>query len=226
MSEISDRLEVSTAAQFKALGHPLRHRLLFALGKEAATISQLAVALGTAKGNVAHHLGVLRDAGMVHVAETRQVRGGTEQYYRRSARSGSTSSVKARGRTTPSSSKRSRPSSRTTTPTRCYRCGTSGSPRTKPPNWPRRSNGWSMTSPTPAPASPATASSSRSTARVSPSHRRVLSTAPDSVGRRRYSLSQTTRTVKAPDLSPFGRGRARPRPDHEWPVAGPGVPLT
>ena len=86
MSEISDRLEVSTAAQFKALGHPLRHRLLFALGQEAATISQLAVALGTAKGNVAHHLGVLREAGMVHVTETRQVRGGTEQYYRRSAR--------------------------------------------------------------------------------------------------------------------------------------------
>jgi len=86
MSEISDHLEVSTAAQFKALGHPLRHRLLFALGQEAATISQLAAALGTAKGNVAHHLGVLRDAGMVHVAETRQVRGGTEQYYRRSVR--------------------------------------------------------------------------------------------------------------------------------------------
>ncbi|WP_328998844.1 winged helix-turn-helix domain-containing protein [Kribbella sp. NBC_00709] len=85
MTKIRDRLEVSTAAQFKALGHPLRQRLLFALGKEAATISQLAVALGTAKGNIAHHLGVLRDAGMVHVAETRQVRGGTEQYYRRSA---------------------------------------------------------------------------------------------------------------------------------------------
>jgi DNA-binding transcriptional ArsR family regulator len=86
MNEIVDHLEVSSAAQFKALGHPLRHRLLFALGQEAATISQLAAALGTAKGNVAHHLGVLRDAGMVHVAETRQVRGGTEQYYRRSVR--------------------------------------------------------------------------------------------------------------------------------------------
>jgi DNA-binding transcriptional ArsR family regulator len=86
MDEIVEHLEVSSAAQFKALGHPLRHRLLFALGQEAATISQLAGALGTAKGNVAHHLGVLRDAGMVHVAETRQVRGGTEQYYRRSVR--------------------------------------------------------------------------------------------------------------------------------------------
>ncbi len=81
-----DQLEISTPEQFKALGHPLRHRLLFALGPEAATISQLATALGTAKGNVAHHLGVLRDAGMVRVVETRKVRGGTEQYYRRAAK--------------------------------------------------------------------------------------------------------------------------------------------
>lgn len=85
-SEMAERFEVSSAAQFKALGHPLRHRLLFALGQDPATISQLAGALGTAKGNVAHHLGVLRDAGMVRVVETRQVRGGTEQYYRRTAK--------------------------------------------------------------------------------------------------------------------------------------------
>jgi DNA-binding transcriptional ArsR family regulator len=81
-----DDLEITTAAQHKALGHPLRHRLLFALGQEPATISRLAAGLGTAKGTVAHHLGVLRDAGLVHVAETRKVRGGTEQYYRRTAR--------------------------------------------------------------------------------------------------------------------------------------------
>jgi DNA-binding transcriptional ArsR family regulator len=84
--EMAERLEISTAAQYKALGHPLRHRLLFALGQEPGTISQLATALGTAKGNVAHHLGVLRDAGMVRVVETRQVRGGTEQYYQRTAK--------------------------------------------------------------------------------------------------------------------------------------------
>jgi DNA-binding transcriptional ArsR family regulator len=84
--EMADQLEISTTEQFKALGHPLRHRLLFALGQEAATISQLATTLGTAKGNIAHHLGVLRDAGMVRVVETRQVRGGTEQYYRRTAK--------------------------------------------------------------------------------------------------------------------------------------------
>ncbi|GAA1609634.1 helix-turn-helix domain-containing protein [Kribbella sancticallisti] len=84
--DMEEQLEISTSEQFKALGHPLRHRLLFALGQEAATISQLAATLGTAKGNVAHHLGVLREARMVRVVETRQVRGGTEQYYRRTAR--------------------------------------------------------------------------------------------------------------------------------------------
>jgi DNA-binding transcriptional ArsR family regulator len=79
-------LRVSTPEQFKALGHPLRHRLLFALSERPATIGQLAGALGSQKGNIAHHLKVLRDAGMVRVVATRQVRGGTEQYYQRSAR--------------------------------------------------------------------------------------------------------------------------------------------
>jgi DNA-binding transcriptional ArsR family regulator len=81
-----DVLAVSTPEQFKALAHPLRQRLLFALGQRPATISQLAAALAAQKGNVAHHLKVLREAGMVFVAETRQVRGGTEQYYQRTAR--------------------------------------------------------------------------------------------------------------------------------------------
>jgi DNA-binding transcriptional ArsR family regulator len=77
-------MNISSPAQFKAMGHPLRQRLLFLLG-EPATISQLASRLGIAKGSISHHLKVLRDAGMVEVSETRQVRGGTEQYYRRAA---------------------------------------------------------------------------------------------------------------------------------------------
>lgn len=81
-----DVQEISSPEQFAALAHPLRQRLLFALGHRPATISQLAAQLETAKGNVAHHLKVLRTAGLVHVAETRQVRGGTEQYYQRVAR--------------------------------------------------------------------------------------------------------------------------------------------
>jgi DNA-binding transcriptional ArsR family regulator len=81
-----DVQEISTPAQFAALAHPLRQRLLFTLGSRQATISQLAVRLDAKKGSVAHHLKVLREAGLVHVAETRQVRGGTEQYYLRTAR--------------------------------------------------------------------------------------------------------------------------------------------
>jgi DNA-binding transcriptional ArsR family regulator len=82
----NDVLTISTPEQYRALGHPLRHRLLFALGQRPATISQLAVALDSHKGNIAHHLKVLREAGLVAVTETRQVRGGTEQYYQRTAR--------------------------------------------------------------------------------------------------------------------------------------------
>lgn len=81
-----EQLTVTSAGQYRALGHPMRHRLLFALGQQPATISQLASALGSHKGNVAHHLKVLREAGLVAVTETRQVRGGTEQYYQRAAR--------------------------------------------------------------------------------------------------------------------------------------------
>ena len=81
--EDDDVAAVATPQQFKALGHPMRHRLLFALGQGEATISQLAATLGSNKGNIAHHLKVLTDAGLAVPAGTRQVRGGTEQYYRR-----------------------------------------------------------------------------------------------------------------------------------------------
>lgn len=81
-----DVARITTPEQFKALGHPMRHRLLFALGQGQATISQLAAALGSNKGNIAHHLKVLAAAGLVRPAGTRQVRGGTEQYYQRASR--------------------------------------------------------------------------------------------------------------------------------------------
>jgi DNA-binding transcriptional ArsR family regulator len=84
--EEEDVTAITTPQQFKALGHPMRHRLLFALGQGEATISQLAAALGSNKGNIAHHLKVLTDAGLALPAGTRQVRGGTEQYYRRAHR--------------------------------------------------------------------------------------------------------------------------------------------
>jgi DNA-binding transcriptional ArsR family regulator len=80
----AEMMEISSPEHFKALAHPTRQRVLFALG-QPATVSQLAVAIGSHKGNIAHHLAVLRNAGLVVPAGTRQVRGGTEQYYQRAA---------------------------------------------------------------------------------------------------------------------------------------------
>ncbi|TPG19560.1 ArsR/SmtB family transcription factor [Pedococcus bigeumensis] len=79
-------LEATDPRQLKALAHPLRNRIIFALGAEGSTVSQLAKSLSTNKGNVAHHLAVLEQAGLVRRGDRRQVRGGTEQYFLRVAR--------------------------------------------------------------------------------------------------------------------------------------------
>lgn len=84
-SPSDDELTITSAQQYRALGHPARHRLLFALGQQAATLSGLAADLGMSKGSTAHHLKILREAGLVRLDHTRQVRGGTEQYFTRAA---------------------------------------------------------------------------------------------------------------------------------------------
>ena len=83
---MTDLLDATGPAYAKAMAHPTRHRLLLELGGDGATISQLANRLTTNKGNVAHHLNVLVQAGLVRRGRTRTVRGGTEQYYVRAAR--------------------------------------------------------------------------------------------------------------------------------------------
>ena len=79
-------LETTDPRQLNALAHPLRNRILFALGPDGSTVSKLATTLATNKGNVAHHLAVLEGAGLVRRGPRRQVRGGTEQYFLRAAR--------------------------------------------------------------------------------------------------------------------------------------------
>ena len=83
---MTDELHATSPAHLHALAHPTRVRLWRELGDDGATISQLAHRLPTNKGNVAHHLGVLVDAGLARKGRTRTVRGGTEQYYERTAR--------------------------------------------------------------------------------------------------------------------------------------------
>lgn len=76
-----DHLVLHSTEQFKALGHPVRHRMVNVLRQRPATLRQLAHALGMSKGTIGYHVRVLREAGLVRLAETRQVRGGTEQYF-------------------------------------------------------------------------------------------------------------------------------------------------
>jgi DNA-binding transcriptional ArsR family regulator len=74
-------LVLQTPAHFKALGHPVRHRIVNVLRQRPATLGQLGAALGLAKGTISFHVRVLRAAGLVELAGTRHVRGGTEQYF-------------------------------------------------------------------------------------------------------------------------------------------------
>ncbi|MFG3015891.1 ArsR/SmtB family transcription factor [Streptomyces cinerochromogenes] len=74
-------LVLRSPEQFKALGHPVRHRMVNVLRQRPATLRQLAGVLGMSKGTIGYHVRVLREAGLIRLAETRQVRGGTEQYF-------------------------------------------------------------------------------------------------------------------------------------------------
>jgi len=76
-----EQLTLRSPAQFKALGHPLRHRVFNMLRQRPATLAQLTSALGSTKGTVGYHVQVMLEAGVVRLASTRHVRGGTERYY-------------------------------------------------------------------------------------------------------------------------------------------------
>lgn len=77
----TDTLVLTRASQLKALGHPVRTRLLNALEREPRSAKQLSVALGLTHGNVGHHLKVLESAGLVEVIEERPVRALTERIF-------------------------------------------------------------------------------------------------------------------------------------------------
>jgi DNA-binding transcriptional ArsR family regulator len=84
--ELADRMALTEPTQVKALSHPLRNTILGLLHERAATVSELAVAVGRPKSTLAHHVKVLADAGLVHVVRTRRVRAIDERFYGRTAR--------------------------------------------------------------------------------------------------------------------------------------------
>jgi DNA-binding transcriptional ArsR family regulator len=77
---------VSSPRELRAMADPLRSTILELLLERAATVSELAVAVGRPRSTVAHHVGLLADAGMLTVVRTRRVRAIDERYYGRTAR--------------------------------------------------------------------------------------------------------------------------------------------
>src|ERR1700754_2899027 len=77
---------VTAPAQLRAMSDPLRSTILDLVLERAATVSELAAAVGRPKSTVAHHVGVLVDAGMLRVVRTRRIRAIDERYYSRTAR--------------------------------------------------------------------------------------------------------------------------------------------
>jgi DNA-binding transcriptional ArsR family regulator len=84
--DLADRIALTEPAQVKALSHPLRTTILGLLHERAATVNELAVALGRPKSTVAHHVKVLTDAGLLQIVRTRRVRAIEERFYGRTAR--------------------------------------------------------------------------------------------------------------------------------------------
>lgn len=84
--ELADQLVVNEPAQLRALADPLRATILELLLERAATVAELAAAVGRPKSTVAHHVNVLLSAGMLRVVGTRRVRAIDERYYGRTAR--------------------------------------------------------------------------------------------------------------------------------------------
>ncbi|WP_433277018.1 ArsR/SmtB family transcription factor [Pseudonocardia xinjiangensis] len=84
--DLDDRIVLTAPAELRAMAHPLRSTVLDLLLERAATVSELAGAVGRPKSTMAHHVKVLVDAGLLRVVRTRRVRAIDERFYGRTAR--------------------------------------------------------------------------------------------------------------------------------------------
>ena len=85
MTDTATATDESTELQtrmIKALGHPLRQRILQLLNKQESSPSALAAELGEPIGKVAYHVKILLDHDAIELVRTRPVRGAVEHFYR------------------------------------------------------------------------------------------------------------------------------------------------
>lgn len=84
--DLEDVRIVSSPEELRALGHRVRSTVLDLVLDRAATVGELAEAIGRPPSTVAYHVGVLVDARMLKVVRTRKVRAVEERFYGRTAR--------------------------------------------------------------------------------------------------------------------------------------------
>lgn len=68
-------------AELRVLAHPLRLRLFELFAEKARTTMQVAELLGEPPTRLYHHVNALEKAGLLHLKETRPIRGTVEKYY-------------------------------------------------------------------------------------------------------------------------------------------------
>ena len=78
--DLDDTMELTSPVQVQAIGNRLRTTILGLLHERAATVTELAMAVGRPKSTVAYHVNVLLGAGLVRVVRTRRVRAIEERY--------------------------------------------------------------------------------------------------------------------------------------------------
>lgn len=84
--DLEEIVVLTAPEQLRALADPLRATLLELLLERAATVTEMARAVGRPKSTVAYHVNLLVDAGLLRVVRTRRVRAIDERYYGRVAR--------------------------------------------------------------------------------------------------------------------------------------------
>jgi DNA-binding transcriptional ArsR family regulator len=84
--DLDEMVVITAPEQLRALADPLRATLLELVLERAATVTEMARAVGRPKSTVAYHVNLLVDAGLLRVIRTRRVRAIEERYYGRVAR--------------------------------------------------------------------------------------------------------------------------------------------
>lgn len=84
--ELDATVQADTPEQLKVLADPVRTKILSLVLERAATVAELAHALGRPKSSTAYHVDQLVDAGFLKVVRTRKVRSVEERFYGRVGR--------------------------------------------------------------------------------------------------------------------------------------------